>query len=610
MALPWAFVLLPSLFFLPSCVSNFFSSNISNGVGGRCSLCPQSPEVSFCPLPPEVSRCPQSPEVPSIFSTRYKTAYHFRPPRNWINDPCGLMYYKGIYHNFYQYNPHCALWCWGDITWGHSVSTDLVNWIELEPVIEPDNPSDIDGCWTGSATILSGGQPVILYTGGSRDKCQVQNLVLPKNPYDPYLREWTKTGNNPVIQPVVPGLNRSQFRDPTTGWIGSDGLWRIAVGAELKGYTAALLYKSEDFLSWTIVGHPLYSQNSSNMWECNMWECLDFFAVLPGNNSGLDMSVAIPRGAKHALKMSMGYFDKYLIGVYDLKRDAFVPDTIVDDCRLWLKIDYGNFYASKSFFDSKKGRRIIWGWSKEADCRSDDVAKGWAGIHTIPRTIWLDNDGKQLLQWPVDEIESLRTNEINHQGLELNKGDLFEINGVDNFQADVEIDFELTSIDDADPFDPSWLLDTEKHCCEAGASVHGGIGPFGLVILASNNMEEHTTVHFRVYKSQQKYMILMCSDLRRSSMRPGLCTPAYGRFFEFDLEKERKISLRTLIDRSAVESFGGGGSVCITARVYPVSLVDDGGAHMYVFNNGSTMARVPQLRAWSMRKAQVNVEKG
>jgi beta-fructofuranosidase len=82
-------------------------------------------------------------------------------------------------------------------------------------------------------------------------------------------------------------------------------------------------------------------------------------------------------------------------------------------------------------------------------------------------------------------------------------------------QADVEIDFEPTSIEDADPFDPSWLLDTEKHCREADASVHGGIGPFGLVILASDNMEEHTVVHFRVYKSQENYMILMCSDLRR-----------------------------------------------------------------------------------------------
>ena len=82
-------------------------------------------------------------------------------------------------------------------------------------------------------------------------------------------------------------------------------------------------------------------------------------------------------------------------------------------------------------------------------------------------------------------------------------------------QADVEIDFELTSIDRAGPFDPSWLLDIEKDCREAGASVHGNVGPFGLVVLASDNMEEHTSVYFRVYKSQEKYMILMCSDLRK-----------------------------------------------------------------------------------------------
>ncbi|KAE8805201.1 Beta-fructofuranosidase, insoluble isoenzyme 4 [Hordeum vulgare] len=258
------------------------------------------------------------------------------------------------------------------------------------------------------------------------------------------------------------------------------------------------------------------------------------------------------------------------------------------------------------FFDSKKGRRIIWGWTNETDSSSDDVAKGWAGIHAIPRTIWLDIHGKQLLQWPVEEVESLRGNEINHQGLELKKGGLFEIKGADSFQADVEIDFELTSIDKADPFDPSWLLDVEKHCREAGASVNGGIGPFGLVVLASDNMEEHTAVHFRVYKSEQKYMILMCSDLRSSSLRAGLYTPAYGGFFEYDLEKEKKISLRTLIDRSAVESFGGGGRVCIMARVYPVAVVD-GVAHMYAFNNGSTTVRVPQLRAWSMRRAQIYV---
>ncbi|VAH86091.1 unnamed protein product [Triticum turgidum subsp. durum] len=520
------------------------------------------------------------------------------PPRT--GSTVGPMYYNGIYHEFYQYNPNGSVW--GNIVWGHSVSTDLINWIPLETAIERDTPSDINGCWTGSATILPGNRLVIIYTGADPEKRQVQNIVVPKNLSDPYLREWTKAGNNPVIQPVGPGLNSGQFRDPTTGWIGPDGLWRIAVGAELNGDSAALLYKSKDFLNWTRVDHSLYSSNSSSMWECP-----DFFAVLPGNNGGLDLSAAIPNGAKHVLKMSLDSCDKYMIGVYDLKSDIFIPDTVLDDRRLWSRIDYGNFYASKSFFDSKKGRRIIWGWTNETDSSSDDVAKGWAGIHAIPRTIWLDSHGKQLLQWPVEEVESLRGNEINHQGLELKKGGLFEIKGADSFQADVEIDFELTSIDNADPFDPSWLLDVEKHCREAGASVSGGIGPFGLVVLASDNMEEHTAVHFRVYKSEHKYMILMCSDLRSSSLRPGLYTPAYGGFFEYDLEKEKKISLRTLIDRSAVESFGGGGRVCIMARVYPVAVVD-GSAHMYAFNNGSATVRVPQLRAWSMRRAQVNVK--
>jgi hypothetical protein len=52
--------------------------------------------------------------------------------------------------------------------------------------------------------------------------------------------------------------------------------------------------------------------------------------------------------------MSLDNCDKYMVGNYDLKSDTFVPDTVLDDRRLWSRIDYGNYYASKSFFDSKK----------------------------------------------------------------------------------------------------------------------------------------------------------------------------------------------------------------------------------------------------------------
>uniref|UniRef100_A0A453ML52 Uncharacterized protein n=1 Tax=Aegilops tauschii subsp. strangulata TaxID=200361 RepID=A0A453ML52_AEGTS len=29
--------------------------------------------------------CPQSPNAPSILSSKDRTAYHFQPPKNWIN---------------------------------------------------------------------------------------------------------------------------------------------------------------------------------------------------------------------------------------------------------------------------------------------------------------------------------------------------------------------------------------------------------------------------------------------------------------------------------------------------------------------------------------------
>lgn len=46
---------------------------------------------------------------------------------------------------------------------GHSVSYSLVDWIHLEPAL---NQFDINGCWSGSATLLAGeSKPVILYTG-------------------------------------------------------------------------------------------------------------------------------------------------------------------------------------------------------------------------------------------------------------------------------------------------------------------------------------------------------------------------------------------------------------------------------------------------------------
>ncbi|KAF6143461.1 hypothetical protein GIB67_029630 [Kingdonia uniflora] len=44
---------------------------------------------------------------------------------------------------------------------------------------------DVNGCWSGSATILPGDKPAMLYTGLDTQNCQVQNLAIPKNLSDP-----------------------------------------------------------------------------------------------------------------------------------------------------------------------------------------------------------------------------------------------------------------------------------------------------------------------------------------------------------------------------------------------------------------------------------------
>jgi beta-fructofuranosidase len=105
---------------------------------------------------------------------------------------------------------------------------------------------------------------------------------------------------------------------------------------------------------------------------------VDFYPVGPLGEPALDISVSGP-GIKHVMKVSLDdeRHDWYALGHYDTDRDIFTPDNPILDVGIGLRYNYGKFYASKSFIDPVKQRRIIWGFVNESDPEVYDVEKGW-----------------------------------------------------------------------------------------------------------------------------------------------------------------------------------------------------------------------------------------
>lgn len=114
----------------------------------------------------------------------YRPIFHFTGPESWINDPNGVIYHKGIYHLFYQFDPvvngQRSKRCWG-----HATSTDLVYWEDWPVALWPDTPYDRGGVYSGNMVIDDNGIPTALYTGNVQGRLETYGIQA--RSYDGFL---------------------------------------------------------------------------------------------------------------------------------------------------------------------------------------------------------------------------------------------------------------------------------------------------------------------------------------------------------------------------------------------------------------------------------------
>jgi beta-fructofuranosidase len=436
----------------------------------------------------------------------HRPHYHFLPPANWMNDPNGLMQWKGQYHLFYQYNPYSSFHAY--IHWGHAVSSDLVHWTDLPIALTPTpGRADAEGCWTGCA-IDNNGTPTLLYSG-------LHPQVVCMAISDDDLLTWHYYQSNPVIAGPPAELQaqtEGHFRDPFV-WKEGD-YWYLLMGSMRKGVGGLiLLYRSHDLATWEYL-HPLLAgdaRTSKPVWTGVMWECPNLLTF--GDQRVLLFSV---QATDNVL-----LYPLYVCGAF--RDEQFLPQT------QGVLVHGGYFYAPQVLRDDR-GRYIMWGWLIEGRRTFLLQEAGWAGVMSLP-VIVAPLVGGRLSLKPAPELTTLREKHWHYDGLELSKGRNVLLEDIRDDRLEILVE------------------------CEPGQNCE-----FGLKVRCSPDGQEQTRL---VYQSASQQVFI---EREQSSTNPEVDRQNCSVVIE--AEPGEVLKLHIFLDRSVVEVFVNG-RCYLASRIYP-----------------------------------------
>jgi len=327
-----------------------------------------------------------------LYAERLRPQFHFTARRGWLNDPNGLVFYKGEYHLFFQHNPYG--WGWGNMSWGHAVSRDLVHWKELPVALDPDplgtmysGSAVVD--WNNTAGFATGSEKalVAMYTAAGKPFTQGLAFSVDRG------RTWTKYSGNPTIGHIV-----AENRDPKVVWYAPEKKWVMSLYLDREDYA---IFSSFDLKKW---------ERTDTVTLPGTSECPNFFPM-PVNGD--------PKQTKWVFYGANG---GYLVGDFDGHR--FKPEGPIK------RMQYGNcWYASQVFSDipAADGRTILIPWGQ-----LEIPGMPFNQIMGLPveLTLRTTSEGLTVCAVPARELNSLRyapqTLSVNGNST-VDAGDLFEV---------------------------------------------------------------------------------------------------------------------------------------------------------------------------------------
>ena len=439
---------------------------------------------------------------------KFRPTYHFSPLYGWMNDPNGMVYKDGEYHLFYQYNPYGSKW--GNMSWGHAISQDLVNWKHLPVAIAPDALGTI---FSGSAVVdfdntagFGAGAIIAIYTQNS-DR-QVQSIAYSTDNG----RTFTKYENNPVLTSEA-----RDFRDPKVFWYESTKRWImvLAVGQEMQ------IFSSPNLKDWTFESRFGEGQGAHG----GVWECPDLFELpVEGTNDKkwvllCNLNPGGPFG---------GSATQYFVGSFNGKE--FVNES--PSKTKWM--DWGkDHYATVTWSDAPDNRRIAIAWMSNWQYANDVPTSQYRSPNSVPRDLSLFTvDGETYLQSaPSPELLALR---------DASKKRSFKVNGTRTIKEmipgnDGAYEIELTI-----------------------ENQHADVIGFRLY----NDKGEEVDMQYDM--KEKKFSM----DRRKSG--EGSFNENFPMLTWTAIESGKdELKLRLFVDKSSVEAFGDGGRFVMTNQVFP-----------------------------------------